>query len=216
MSNKIRVLLADDHTVLRAGLRSLISHETDMEVVGEASDGQESLAKATELEPDVVVMDIAMPKANGLEAISALRRGGVKSKILVLTMYSEEQYLMQVLRRGGNGYVLKRSADTELMQAIRTVHAGGVFLYPSAARLLLDDRSSDDGESAGLDLLTEREREVLKLTVEGYTNQEIATRLIISVKTVDTYRSRIMEKLNLRHRSELVRYALRKGLLAPS
>ena len=216
MSNKIRVLLADDHTVLRAGLRSLISHETDMEVVGEAGDGQESLAKATELEPDVVVMDIAMPKANGLEAISALRRGGVKSKILVLTMYSEEQYLMQVLRRGGNGYVLKRSADTELMQAIRTVHAGGVFLYPSAARLLLDDRASDDGESAGLDLLTEREREVLKLTVEGYTNQEIATRLIISVKTVDTYRSRIMEKLNLRHRSELVRYALRKGLLAPS
>ena len=216
MSNKIRVLLADDHTVLRAGLRSLISHETDMEVVGEAGDGQESLAKATELEPDVVVMDIAMPKANGLEAISALRRGGVKSKILVLTMYSEEQYLMQVLRRGGNGYVLKRSADTELMQAIRTVHAGGVFLYPSAARLLVDDRASDDGESAGLDLLTEREREVLKLTVEGYTNQEIATRLIISVKTVDTYRSRIMEKLNLRHRSELVRYALRKGLLAPS
>ncbi len=216
MSNKIRVLLADDHTVLRAGLRSLISHETDMEVVGEAGDGQESLAKATELEPDVIVMDIAMPKANGLEAISALRRGGVKSKIVVLTMYSEEQYLMQVLRRGGNGYVLKRSADTELMQAIRTVHAGGVFLYPSAARLLVDDRASDDGESAGLDLLTEREREVLKLTVEGYTNQEIATRLIISVKTVDTYRSRIMGKLNLRHRSELVRYALRKGLLAPS
>jgi DNA-binding NarL/FixJ family response regulator len=216
MSNKIRVLLADDHTVLRAGLRSLISHETDMEVVGEAGDGQESLAKAMELEPDVVVMDIAMPKANGLDAISALRRGGVKSKIVVLTMYSEEQYLMQVLRRGGNGYVLKRSADTELMQAIRTVHAGGVFLYPSAARLLVDDRASDDGEGAGLDLLTQREREVLKLTVEGYTNQEIATRLIISVKTVDTYRSRIMEKLNLRHRSELVRYALRKGLLAPS
>ena len=216
MSGKISVLLADDHALLRAGLRSLISQESDMEVVGEASDGQESVARAVELEPDVVVMDVAMPKANGLEAISAMRRGGVKSKILVLTMYSEEQYLMQVLRRGGNGYVLKRSADTELMQAIRTVHAGGVFLYPSAARLLLDDRDSDDGENAGLELLTEREREVLKLTVEGYTNQEIANRLIISVKTVDTYRSRIMEKLNLRHRSELVRYALRKGLLTPS
>lgn len=216
MSGKIKVLLADDHALLRAGLRSLIGQESDMEVVGEASDGQESVARAVELEPDVVVMDVAMPKANGLEAISAMRRGGVKSKILVLTMYSEEQYLMQVLRRGGNGYVLKRSADTELMQAIRTVHAGGVFLYPSAARLLVDDRESDDGEGAGLDLLTEREREVLKLTVEGYTNQEIANRLIISVKTVDTYRSRIMEKLNLRHRSELVRYALRKGLLAPS
>ena len=216
MSGKIRVLLADDHALLRAGLRSLISQESDMEVVGEASDGQESVARAVELEPDVVVMDVAMPKANGLEAISAMRRGGVKSKILVLTMYSEEQYLMQVLRRGGNGYVLKRSADTELMQAIRTVHAGGIFLYPSAARLLLDDRDSDGGENAGLELLTEREREVLKLTVEGYTNQEIANRLIISVKTVDTYRSRIMEKLNLRHRSELVRYALRKGLLTPS
>lgn len=216
MSGKIKVLLADDHALLRAGLRSLIGQESDMEVVGEASDGQESVARAVELKPDVVVMDVAMPKANGLEAISAMRRGGVKSKILVLTMYSEEQYLMQVLRRGGNGYVLKRSADTELMQAIRTVHAGGVFLYPSAARLLIGDRESDDGESAGLDLLTEREREVLKLTVEGYTNQEIANRLIISVKTVDTYRSRIMEKLNLRHRSELVRYALRKGLLAPS
>ena len=216
MSGKIRVLLADDHALLRAGLRSLISQESDMEVVGEASDGHESFARAVELEPDVVVMDVAMPKANGLEAISAMRRGGVKSKILVLTMYSEEQYLMQVLRRGGNGYVLKRSADTELMQAIRTVHAGGIFLYPSAARLLVDDREGDDGEGAGLDLLTQREREVLKLTVEGYTNQEIANRLIISVKTVDTYRSRIMEKLNLRHRSELVRYALRKGLLAPS
>lgn len=216
MTGKIRVLLADDHALLRAGLRSLISQESDMEVVGEASDGQESVVRAVELEPDVVVMDVAMPKANGLEAISAMRRRGVKSKILVLTMYSEEQYLMQVLRRGGNGYVLKRSADTELMQAIRTVHAGGIFLYPSAARLLVDDRDSDDGESAGLEMLTEREREVLKLTVEGYTNQEIANRLIISVKTVDTYRSRIMEKLNLRHRSELVRYALRKGLLAPS
>ena len=215
MSAKIKVLLADDHALLRAGLRSLIGHESDMEVVGEASDGQESVARAVELEPDVVVMDVAMPKANGLEAISAMRRGGVKSKILVLTMYSEEQYLMQVLRRGGNGYVLKRSADTELMQAIRTVHAGGIFLYPSAARLLVDDRDSDV-EGAGLDLLTEREREVLKLTVEGYTNQEIANRLIISVKTVDTYRSRTMEKLNLRHRSELVRYALRKGLLTPS
>jgi two-component system response regulator NreC len=216
MSDKIRVLLADDHALLRAGLRSLISQESDMEVVGEASNGQESFARAVELDPDVVVMDVAMPKANGLEAISAMRRGGVKSKILVLTMYSEEQYLTQVLRRGGNGYVLKRSADTELMQAIRTVHAGGIFLYPSAAKLLVDDRYKDDVDNAGLDLLTEREREVLKLTAEGYTNQEIATRLIISVKTVDTYRSRLMEKLNLRHRSELVRYALRNGLLAPS
>ena len=216
VKSKIKVLLADDHVLLRAGLRALISRETDMEVVGEASDGPESVARAIELEPDVVVMDIAMPKANGLEAISAMRREGIKSKILVLTMYSEGQYLTQVLRRGGNGYVLKRSADTELMQAIRTVQAGGIFLYPSAARLLLDDRESDDSENAGLELLTEREREVLKLTVEGCTNQEIATRLIISVKTVDTYRSRVMEKLNLRRRSELVQYALKRGLLTPS
>lgn len=215
MAKKIRVLLADDHAILRAGLRSLINQETDVEVVGEAGDGHESLSKAVELRPDVVVLDIAMPNSNGLEAISAMRRAGVESKILVLTMYAEDQYLTQVLRRGGNGYVLKRSADTELMRAIRITHGGGVFLYPSGTKLRLDDFEITDHQ-ADPDSLTERERQVLKLTAEGYTNQEIANRLIISVKTVDTYRSRIVGKLNLRHRSELVQYALQRGLLTPS
>ncbi len=215
MSKKILVLLADDHAVLRAGLRALINQEPDMEVVGEAGDGHEAVAKTIELKPDVVVMDIAMPHMTGLEAINAIRQAGIESKILALTMHDEHQYLMQVLRLGGDGYVLKRSADTELMHSIRAVHAGGAFLYPSATKLLLEDylRHSDDRH--GLEALTEREREVLKLTAAGYTNQEIANKLVISVKTVDTYRSRIMGKLNLHRRFELVQYALKRGLLTP-
>jgi len=215
-TGKIRVLLVDDHAVLRAGLRALINAEPDMEVVGEAGNGEDAVARARELRPDVVVMDIAMPRLNGLEATKRIVELGMPTKVLVLTMHSEEQYLTQVLQSGGMGYVLKRSADTELMEAIRTVNRGEAFLYPSATRLLVEDylgkiRGSHDRDSYGE--LTEREREVLKLTVEGFSNQEIADKLIISPKTVDTYRARIMEKLNIHHRSELIRYALKKGLL---
>ncbi|MGH2457702.1 MAG: response regulator [Chloroflexota bacterium] len=212
---KIRVLLADDHAVLRAGLRALLAGEPDMEVVGEAKDGEDAVAQARERRPDVVVMDIAMPRLNGLEAIQRLRALGLPCKVLVLTMHSEEQYLLQVLRAGGAGYVLKASADTELMEAIRTVYRGEPFLYPSATALLLKDYRGRVGgdERDHFDDLSDREREVLSLTAAGYTNQEIADKLIISAKTVDTYRSRIMEKLNLHHRSELVTFALRHGLL---
>lgn len=213
---KIRVLLADDHAVLRAGLRALINAEQDMEVVGEAGDGMEAVERTRELQPDVVVMDIAMPRLNGLEATQRIVQSGMETRVLVLTMHSEEQYLLQVLQSGGAGYVLKRSADTELMEAIRTVHRGEAFLYPSATKLLVDDylgRVRVGQERDSYDELTEREREVLKLTVEGFSNQEIADKLIISPKTVDTYRARVMEKLNLRHRSELIKYALRRGLL---
>jgi two-component system response regulator NreC len=212
---RIRVLLADDHAVLRAGLRALLGVEPDMEVVGEADNGEDAVRKAGELQPDVIVLDITMPRLNGLDVIARLRSLGIASKILVLTMHDEEQYLLQVLRAGGSGYLLKAAADTALMEAIRTVHRGEAFLYPSAtARLLEDyrDRRSDDG-SDGFDSLSDREREVLVLTAAGYTNQEIADKLIISAKTVDTYRSRIMEKLRLHHRSELVKLALRHGLL---
>jgi two-component system response regulator NreC len=187
-----------------------------MEVIGEADNGEEAIRKVDELRPDVIVLDIAMPRINGLDVIRRIRSLGIPSKVLVLTMHSEEQYLLQVLRAGGSGYVLKASADTELMEAIRTVHRGHAFLYPTATTLLLEDyrdrRTEDNG--TGLDSLSDREREVLVLTAGGYTNQEIAERLIISAKTVDTYRSRVMEKLQLRHRSELVRFALRHGLLA--
>ncbi|HUX86726.1 MAG TPA: response regulator transcription factor [Chloroflexota bacterium] len=213
---RIRVLLADDHAVLRAGLRALLAGEPDMEVVGEATDGTDAIAQAQLLEPDVLVLDIAMPRLNGLEVIRRLHEEGSSVKVLVLTMHSEDQYLLQVLRAGGSGYVLKASADTELMEAIRTVHRGEAFLYPSATALLLEDyrgRKAED-ERDRFEDLSDREREVLALTAAGYTNQEIADKLIISAKTVDTYRSRIMEKLGLHHRSELVKVALRRGLLS--
>jgi len=217
LPGKIRILLADDHAVLRAGLRALINAEPDMEVVGEAADGEEAVARAQELLPDVIVMDIAMPRLNGLEATRRIVQMGLPCRILVLTIHHEQEYLLQVLEAGGLGYVTKASADQELMEAIRTVHRGNVFLYPSATRLLLEHylQTGRGAEDEAYSRLSEREKEVLKLTAEGYSNQEIGDRLFISPKTVDTYRSRIMEKLNLQHRADLVKYALRKGILKP-
>jgi DNA-binding NarL/FixJ family response regulator len=212
--SRIRVMLADDHAVLRAGLRALLSAEPDMEVVGEAGDGQETVRLATQLRPDVVVMDIAMPGGGGLQATRAIRAQKLPSKVLILTMHAEEQYLLPVIEAGGSGYVLKTGADSELIEAIRVVHRDEVFLYPSAAKLLLGKYlARGEGGDVAYDGLTPREREVLRLTAEGYTGQEIADRLVLSPKTVDTYRQRVMEKLNLHHRSELVKYALRKGFL---
>lgn len=213
--DRIRVLLADDHAVLRAGLRALLGSEPDMEVVGEAVDGEDAVVQVERLRPNVLVLDIAMPRLNGLEAIRRIRSLGLTVKILVLTMHAEDQYLLQVLRAGGSGYVLKASADTDLMEAIRAVNRGEAFLDTSATAVLLEDyreRLAEDEHDRFGDL-SEREREVLGLTAAGYTNQEIADQLVISAKTVDTYRSRVMEKLNLHHRSELVKYALRHGLL---
>ena len=216
MTDKIRVMLADDHAILRSGLRALLNAEPDIEVVGEAADGQEAVALAERLRPDVVVMDIAMPRLDGLQATRQIAARLPQTRVLALTMHAEEQYLLQVLEAGGAGYVLKRSADDELLEAIRIVRRGEVYLYPSAAKMLLEayrrsDRSGESREHA----LTEREEEVLKLTAEGYSNTEIAGRIYLSPKTVDTYRQRIMEKLGLHHRAELVRYALDRGLLRP-
>jgi two-component system response regulator NreC len=214
MSERIRILLADDHAVLRAGLRALLSAEPDMEVVGEAGDGEEAVRQAALLRPDVVVMDIAMPGGGGLQATRAIRALGLPCKVLILTMHAEEQYLLPVIEAGGSGYVLKAGADSDLIEAIRIVHRDEVFLYPSAAKMLLSKYLERvDADDAAYDGLTPREREVLRLTAEGYTGQEIAERLVLSPKTIDTYRQRVMEKLNLHHRSELVKYALRKGLL---
>jgi two-component system response regulator NreC len=212
---RIRVVLADDHAVLRAGLRALLSAEPDMEVIGEADNGDDAFRRVIELRPDVIVLDIAMPRGNGLDVLRRLQAAASDTRVLVLTMHDEEQYLLQVLRAGGSGYLLKAAADTALMEAIRTIHRGEAFLYPSATARLLEDyrvrRTEDGGDGFGS--LSDREREVLALTAAGYTNQEIADQLFISAKTVDTYRSRIMEKVRLHHRSELVTLALRHGLL---
>lgn len=218
-ADRIRILLADDHAMLRAGLRALLDVEADLEVVGEAGTGEEAVELAARIEPDVVVMDLSMPGIGGLEATrriasSAGEGGEVGPRVLVLTMHAEEEHLLPVLDAGGSGYVNKRSADEELIEAIRTVARGDVFLYPDAAKLLLQGfRGKPTGEEDPLTRLSERELEVLGFTAEGYSAAEIGRKLSISPKTVDTYRSRIMEKLGLHHRSELVRFALRQGLL---
>ena len=215
MPETVRILLVDDHAVLRAGLRALLEAEPGFQVVGEAGTGEEGVRLAGQSRPDVVVMDLSMPGMGGLEAvrqIAALEQG---TRVLVLTMHGEEEHLLPVLEAGGSGYVTKKSADEELIEAIHTVARGDVFLYPSGAKLLLRGlkAKAEPGEDDPLDRLTEREREVLSFTVEGFSSSEIGKKLFISPKTVDTYRARIMDKLELRHRSELVRFALRKGLL---
>jgi DNA-binding NarL/FixJ family response regulator len=212
---KIRVLLADDHAVLRAGLRALLNAEPDIEVIGEAGDGQEAVTLAEKLRPDVVVMDLAMPVMSGMEATRHITAQLPNARVLALTMHAEDQYLLEVLEAGGSGYVLKRSADTELLEAIRAVSRGETFLYPDAVKLLLSRyrNGARADQQSRRPALSEREEEVLRLTAEGYSNHEIADQLQISPKTVDTYRQRIMEKLGLHHRVELVHYALDRGLL---
>ncbi|HEX5158448.1 MAG TPA: response regulator transcription factor [Ktedonobacterales bacterium] len=217
----IRVLLVDDHPIFRAGLRALLESQPDVRVIGEAGNGAEAIARAIELRPDIILLDISMPDVDGLEALRRMQADHVPGKALVLTMHAENEYLFQVLESGGYGYVLKQGVDTDLFTAIRTVAAGDIFLYPSATALLLSRyreqkrtlAETEDGSHP--DGLSEREREVLSLTAQGYSSQEIGDQLALSAKTVETYRIRVMRKLNLRHRSDLVRYALRVGLLQP-
>jgi DNA-binding NarL/FixJ family response regulator len=213
---RIRILLADDHALLRAGVAALLRMEEDFEIVGEVGTGEEAVTQAALLRPDLVVMDLAMPGIGGLEAtrqIIALEAG---TRVLILTVHAQEEYLLSVLEAGASGYVTKQSADDELREAIRTVARGQVFLYPSGARMLLQQFRAPADDSVNVDplkRLSGREREVLRRTAEGFSATEIGERLQISPKTVDTYRQRVMEKLKLSHRSELVRFALREGLL---
>lgn len=214
MAERIRIVLVDDHAMFRAGIRALIEAEDRMKVVGEAATGDEAVDRVRELKPDVVVMDLAMPGSNGLEATRRISALDLKTNVLVLTVHAEEEYLVPVVEAGASGYLTKTSADTDLLEAIRVVARGQVFLPPKAATLLLRRYKDVEGdESAGLKDLSTREQEVLALTAEGFSSREIGLKLFISPKTVDTYRSRIMEKLGLSHRSELVRFALRAGLL---
>ncbi|HEU0053468.1 MAG TPA: response regulator transcription factor [Longimicrobium sp.] len=211
----IRILLADDHAVMRAGLRALLAAEPDLEVVGEAATGEEAVERAAALRPDVVVMDLAMPGMGGLAAIRRLAAGTPSARVLALTLHGESEYLLPVLEAGGSGYMTKDRADRDLLEAIRVVARGDVYLDPVSARLLVRDFRAPRGEAREEPLarLSAREREVLALTAEGYSSAEIGGRLGISGKTVETYRERLMDKLNLHHRSELVRLALREGLL---
>ena len=217
MKAPIRLLLVDDHPVLRAGLKALLEGEGEFEVVGEAGTGEEGVELVKEVRPDVVLMDLSMPGIGGLEATRRIAALELGTKVLVLTVHAEEEYLLPVVQAGGSGYVLKRSADTDLLDGLRTVARGQVFLYPTTERFLLRRyRDAAEEKREGLALLSAREREVLAQTAQGYSSTEIGRRLLISPKTVDTYRARIMEKLRLNHRSELVRFALRTGLLRAS
>lgn len=213
--DKIRVFLADDHTVVREGLRALINAQPDMHVVGEADNGRAAWLLSKGLDPDVAVMDVSMPEMSGAQATERLRAECPRVKVLALTVYEDRAYLRQMLEAGATGYVLKRVAMEELAQAVRTVAAGGSYIDPTLAGQVISSYLNQDsavGKSAAAEL-SEREAQVLRLVAWGYSNKEIGWKLNINVKTVDTYRLRLMEKLNLRSRTDIVRYALRKGWL---
>jgi two-component system, NarL family, response regulator NreC len=212
---KLRILLADDHKMVREGLRLLIDGQRDMRVVGEAANGKEALQQVRELRPDLVVMDLSMPELNGLQATERLKAGSPKVKVVALTVHEDPSYLMQLCKAGAVGYVLKRSAGDDLIAAIRAVARGGLHFDPSVASKALTGRMGEVPGKAGLRTgdLSEREKEVLILVAWGYSNKEIAGDLNLSVKTVETYRLRVNEKLALRSRAEIVQYALRQGWL---
>ena len=210
----VKILLVDDHAMFRAGIKALLEVEHGLEVVGEASSGDEAVDECRALKPDVVIMDLSMPESNGLEATRRIAALGLDTKVLVLTVHAEEEYLVPVVEAGASGYLTKTSADRDLVEAIKVVARGEVYLPPKATKLLLQQyKQNETDEQAGLHDLSAREQEVLALTAEGFSSREIGQKLFISPKTVDTYRARIMDKLKLNHRSELVRFALRVGLL---
>ena len=215
---KLRILLADDHEIVREGLRLLINSQPDMRVVGEAANGKEVLSQARELNPDVVVMDLSMPELNGMQATELLKADRPEVKVVALTAHEDESYLRQLCKAGASGYVLKRSAGDELVKAIGAVAKGGVYFEPSLASKALARQLAGSAAptEAGAADLSDREREVLILMAWGYTNKEVAAQLKLSVKTVETYKLRIGEKLRLRSRTEMVLYALRQGWLKDS
>ena len=211
---KIRVLIVDDHAILRDGIRALLAVHDDLEVVGEAADGREAIDKACQLSPDVVLMDIAMPLMDGLEATRRIHKENPEAKILILTQHDSKEYVISSVKAGAAGCVPKRAVASELVSAVRVVHQGDSYLYPSVASALLKEylqRMEHDPYNG----LTNREREVLKLVAEGRTTREIADLLCVSAKTVLGHRTKIMEKLDIHNRTELVKYAIRKGLITP-
>jgi len=220
----IRILIADDHTILQAGLAAMLNAQPDMQVVGTARDGHECVRRAVLLAPDIVLLDVNMPNCNGLEALAELRRQTPAGKVLVLTMHDDVEYLRHVMTQGASGFVLKQAAGEELLAAIRAVYQGGVYLHPAHARQLMQPTLPPPEHAAApgghpplgagrLATLSEREAQIFRLVALGYRNSDIAEELSLSVKTVETYKSRLMQKLGFTSRIELVRYALESGLL---
>jgi two-component system, NarL family, response regulator NreC len=217
LTDLIRVVLADDHTVVRAGLKAVLGTAKDIDVVGEARDGKEAVALVERFKPDVVVMDLSMAGMDGTAATKEIVAKGLATRVLILTMHPEEDYLVPLLEAGAAGYLVKSAADRELVDAVRAVANGDLYVRPTAARVLAKGLTRKDPHQVDrerFEKLTERERDVLRLTAQGYSAPEIGERLFISPKTVDTYKQRINEKLGLSHRADYVQFALRLGLLA--
>ena len=214
---KLRILLADDHTLVRQGLRRILEEKPEWEVVAEAHDGREAVLRAVELNPDIVIMDITMPRLNGTEATRQITRKAPDVRVLVLSMHMDESYVLQTLRAGARGYLLKDSVDTDLVRAVTAVNEGKSFFSPSVAKMMLDDyirHLEQQGVTDRFELLSEREREIFQLIAEGNSNKDIANLLSLSISTVETHRSHIMEKLDLHSTTEIILYAVRKGVLS--
>ncbi len=216
-SDLIRVILADDHAVVRAGLRAVLSSAKDIEVIGDAKTGREAIAMTERFKPDVVVMDLDMPELDGTSATKEIVAKGLTARVIILTMHSEEEYLIPLLEAGAAGYLVKSAADRELVDAVRAVAHGDTYVRPSAARVLAKNLTKKDPaatERERFDKLTQRERDVLRFVAQGYSAPEIGEKLFISPKTVDTYKQRIQEKLGLTHRADYVQLALKLGILS--
>ncbi len=214
MADQIRVLIADDHTVVRSGVRLLLETEPDIVVVGEARDGREAVTLTETLQPDVVLMDIAMPELDGMAATRQIKTAWPNVNVLGLTMHRTDEYFFEMLKAGASGYVLKGADPSDLINAVRIVHQGEIFLYPTMAQRLVQDflhRATEETDLAST--LSPREREILQLLAEGYSSKEIAEKLVISPSTVHTHRSNLMEKLGLRTRYELIQFARERGLI---
>jgi two-component system response regulator NreC len=218
-THKIRVMIVDDHAILRTGLRMLVNAQADMEVVSEAPDGEKAVQEARESRPDVTLLDLTMPRVGGMKALQEIARDCRETRVLVLTMHDDPAYLRSALAAGASGYLLKRAVDAELISAIRAVHRGGTFVDPRLASILVQDVLAKKGTKTGLpqpvNILSDRELQVLKLVARGYTSAQIAKQIAVGVKTVETYRSRLAEKLGLRTRSDVIRFAVQMGLLTP-
>ncbi len=212
--SKIRVLLADDHTVVREGIRSLLESRSDITVVGEVSNGRDAIRKAADLKPDMVIMDISMPVLNGIEATRAIVQQCPRCKVLVLTMHEDRETVRQILKTGAAGCLVKRSAASELFNAIDAVYQGEAFLTPSVSKVLLEDYVQITGDT--VEILSQRERQILQLVAEGYANREIADLLCISVKTVEGHKDNIKKKLGVRDQVDLIKYAILKGIISLS